>query len=113
MALSGANAGNIGRDIQDWWSNEWGPKNKEWVRVWNRGHEREFTEVLRYDEEFADAPQFVSCDESQFRFRLLGKSTAKWWKDWIALRVIPDVQARFPGVGKVVNARNCDEPPTR
>jgi len=106
MELS--NAGDIAGEVQGSWSNEWMPKNKEWLRVWNRGHKSESTEALRYDDEFSDAPQLVRCDESQLRFRLFGKSSAKWWRDWMVLRIIPDLRARFPAVGEFVSIQNCD-----
>jgi hypothetical protein len=109
VSLSSVNTGDIGSAIQDWWSNEWMPRNKEWVRAWNRGHKTERTEVLLYDDEFSGAPQLVRCEGSQLRFRLIGKSSAKkWWKDWLVSRMIPDLKARFPAVEEVVGAQNCD-----
>jgi hypothetical protein len=108
MSLSGDNAGDLGSAIQSWWSNEWIPRNKEWVQVWNRGYASEFTMVLLYDEEFSDAPRVVGCDGPQLRFRLLGKPSAKWWKDWLVRRIVSDLKAQFPAVGKLVSAQNCE-----
>jgi hypothetical protein len=109
MSLSSANTSDLGSAIQDWWSNEWMPKNKEWTRIWNRGHKTERTEVLRYDDEFSAPPQLVRCEGSQLRFRLLGRSsTKKFWKDWMVLRIVRDLTARFPAVGRVIGAQNCD-----
>jgi hypothetical protein len=108
MSLSSNGDKSIGSSIQDWWSKEWTPANKQWVQICNKGYKSEFTRVWQYDDEFSKPPQLVSSTRAKLRFRLLGKSSAKWWKDWMVLRIIPDLKARFPAVGKLVSVGNCE-----
>jgi hypothetical protein len=64
-------------------------------------------QVLRYEDEFMKPPEVVSHEESKLCLRLFGKKSAKFWKDWVASRLLPDLKARFPQVGELLYVGNC------
>lgn len=37
------------------------------------------------------------------------KRTAKFWKDWIASRIVPDLKAEFSAIGELLHIRDCVE----
>ena len=110
MALTTKNTIALQQEIQSWWSNEWVPKNETWRRVWNKGSSHERVELLRYADEFSSAPRVVACEGGELRFHLEGKASAKFWKDWLVLRLLPDLLTQFPYAGQLRSIRNCTEP---
>jgi hypothetical protein len=90
---------DLGRRIQEWLTKAWAPRNKTWLRVWRTGPGLtiERLEVLVYEESFSTPPEVISCDRSELRFRLRGRG-AKLWKDWIVMRMLPDLKTEFPEV---------------
>jgi hypothetical protein len=109
VSIAGVSPDDLGVEIQDWWTKEWSPENKKWIRIWNRGSKRERSELLLFDDEFSSIPQVISCDRSSLRFRLVGKCTPKWWRDWVVWRILPDLRERFPVIGKVMAIRDCTD----
>jgi hypothetical protein len=107
IAMSSSKVGNLAEIIQDWWSNEWTPRNRQWIRIWNRDRKQEFIETLRYDAEFMTGPEVVFCGESKLIFRLIGRGSSKYWRDWLVSRLIPDLKSQFPDVGQVISIQNC------
>jgi hypothetical protein len=80
-----------------------------WTREWLTGPNASVVKVqtLNYADEFA-APPVVSVDpETKLRLQLRGKGTAKFWKDWVVSRLIPDLKSQFPGIGELLCIRDC------
>jgi|SRR5271165_1722717 len=110
-------AGNISEDhasrIQGWIDDVWMPRNKTWKRVWRTGANLATIkeEMLSYDDEFLRPPKIVSCENSELRFRLFGKYSANFWRDWLVLRIMPDLKADFPNleIGEPRYVKNCKE----
>ena len=83
------------------WLEEWTQKN----RYWNW-----FEQTLDFFNDFAGSP---ICAERTSEFvivRVEGRPKfSKWWKDWIVLRLLKDLQSQFQeiiAVDAFVNCRN-------
>ena len=90
----------------------WAPRNKTWARECKTGPGLtvERPEILEYEDELSAPPEVISCEGSELRFRLRGKGE-KLWKDWMVMRILPDLKAEFPEVevgAKILGIRNCD-----
>lgn len=66
-------------------------------------------QILKYTDEFLSPPEIVSGQSSELHLRLRGKRTAKFWKDWIASRIVPDLKAEFSAIGELLHIRDCVE----
>jgi hypothetical protein len=99
------------RRIQDWISGIWMPNHTTWTRDWRTG--TNFATIdeqrLNYNDEFRSPPVIVSGPGSELRLRLAGNRTAKFWKDWLVSRIVPDLRAEFPEIGEVLYIRDCAE----
>jgi hypothetical protein len=91
--------------MQTWIASVWMPNNRIWIRNWSSGR----SEELRFEDEFSTAPQVIETGCRKVVLRFEGSSTAKFWKDWIVSRIIPDLRDKFPEVGEFCKARNCKE----
>jgi hypothetical protein len=47
----------------------------------------EFFELVKYFDAFLGPPHEVACTGGRLSFRLDGRPGAKWWKDWLAVRL--------------------------
>jgi hypothetical protein len=86
------------------WLRDWVKRNPTWVGKYNTGGET----VYKYKSEFRRAPiAFLSpVDELQIQFE--GQPTAKkMWKDWLILRIIPELRAAFPVISEPVVIVDC------
>jgi len=95
------------------WATRWVNSNRLWVRQWKSGENlREVQpEELHYDAEFESGPR-ATYDSGFLKLRFEGRSSAKWWKDWLVLRFLPDLKQSFPEISSAdVAFRNCDEGP--
>jgi hypothetical protein len=108
MSVTADGAGSLCADIQEWWNNEWFPKNQIWRRIWTSAGS-ESIEDLTYCDEFSSPPRVLPGDSPQLHLVLEGKSSAKWWKDWMVMRVIPDLKSRFPQIGEVQAIRDFEQ----
>jgi hypothetical protein len=106
MSVTTSDAGDLAQHVQRWWTENWMQDNQTWRRVWNKGDKSAREEVLRFDEEFSAPPRVSHHDGSEFRFRLEGRSSAKFWKDWWVHRITPDLKANFPEIGEFRNIRS-------
>jgi len=97
--------------IDAWISDAWMPRNATWTREWKTGSNLATTRVeeLKYDDEFTGPPEVAAGPTSELQLRLKGKKTAKFWKDWLVSRLVPDLKAAFPGVGELLYIRDCAE----
>lgn len=86
------------------WAFDWIKENQVWVRKWSSGEE----EQLYYEQEFKREPYPVFCNATELRMRLDGKPTAKWWKDWLVLRILYDLKTDFNEVQGVIKVEDCN-----
>ena len=96
----------LGKRVQEWWSTAWMPANREWRRSWSSDQ----TQTLSYSDEFDGEPRVWRCT-SELRFRFEGKPSAKWWRDWLVSRILPDLKSKFPEVQDFVRITNCESAP--
>jgi len=101
----------LGERVQQWWKDVWVPDRGLWQVVSRTGPQLREVEVetQAYTEVFSAAPHVVFCKDSQLKFRLEGRRLSRVWRDWLVLRILPDLREQFPeiqeGVGRV---HNCD-----
>jgi hypothetical protein len=77
--------------------------------MWKTGTPHPQAETLEYADEFSAPPRVVHCAGSELRFQLQGKNTAKFWRDWLVLRIIPELKKRFPEIGDVCSIGDCGQ----
>jgi hypothetical protein len=88
------------------WTAQWVKANEVWTRTWQpSGRE----ELLKYDQEFNGEPRTISCSFAELKIQLEGKPTAKWWKDWMVLRLIHDLSDAFPEIQSGGRVTDCNE----
>jgi hypothetical protein len=92
------------RRVQDW-TVRWVKANEVWTRKWQPSGE----ELLRYHQEFKREPRPVSCSLTELRIQLEGKPSAKWWKDWMVLRIIHDLSDAFTEIQSGGRVTDCNE----
>jgi len=73
------------------------PNNMDWHRIWRAGTNTQ-KELLRYYDEFYDPPTVSRRDESHLLLLLRVRWPSSIWKDWLALRIIPDLRSAFPAI---------------
>jgi hypothetical protein len=89
------------------WSRNWVNQNRRWARNWFPSGD---TDVLNYSDEFKREPYLVSCTSTELILRLEGQPAAKWWRDWLVLRILADLKSSFVEFRDVTLMRNCDTP---
>lgn len=90
FSLKSSSSDLLGR-IRDWFT-EWVEANRVWVWTYDDG------ELYRYPffDEFDSVPTPMYCHENELTVRLDGKSAkSKFWKDWLALKIVPDLTREF------------------
>jgi hypothetical protein len=87
------------------------PRNLTWKRDWRTGENRETIDqqVLNYESEFLGEPKIISAEASELQIRIAGKASAKFWKDWLISKFLPDLKAKFPEVNGQLYIRNCGQ----
>ena len=75
----------------------------EWVR--NNQHWPWFGHDVKYVDELTGNPFHV--EGSRLSFRLEGKPTAKWWKDFLVLRILKELQHAFSEIKEVEKIGDC------
>jgi hypothetical protein len=88
---------------------------EEWVRV-NRHWENNLAHreggVLDFYDEFARPPYYMARDGGSLFLRVEGcPGAGKWWRDWLASRLMGDLSAAFKEVQPrlMERARDCPE----
>src|SRR5262249_5034266 len=82
------------------WLQEWPKRNQSWQ--W-------FGHKLDFFDEFLREPYAVKCSGGVVSFKMAGRSAdSKWWKDWLAFRLLEDLRHEFRQVGQLVSIRDCD-----
>lgn len=109
LTVAGECDEDLGSRIQHWIDGDWMKHRSTWKRVWKTGPNltRTIEQVHYYDDEFMKPPKVVSCEGSELRFQLFGKRTAKFWKDWLISRLLPDLREQFREVGERVHLEDC------
>ena len=99
----------LGARIQQWFLREWLPRHQTWEREWKTGARLTATsrQSLHYSEAFEGPPEIVSCTGGRLSLRLIGKNSARFWRDWLVSRVLPDLRMQFPQVGQRLEIRDC------
>jgi hypothetical protein len=108
LAVTDTRQGSLGSTMQDWINESWIHDRSTWRRQWRTGPDQAVTEeqILHYQDEFRKPPE-VALDGSELRLRLLGKQSAKYWRDWLVSRLIPDLKAKFPELGDRLSIKDC------
>ena len=90
------------------WIDEWAQLNRYWAN--NLAHEE--GGVLDFFDEFARPPYCVMEDSGSLFLRVEGCPGAKrWWRDWIASRLMNDLKAAFKEIlsPPIEKGRDCPE----
>jgi hypothetical protein len=95
--------------VQTWILTDWMPYNSIWKREWRTGNNLQTVDeqVLNFEDEFIGAPEVIGFETSVLQLRVFGKASAKFWKDWLILKFLPDLRATFPEVGNQLYMRDC------
>jgi len=75
------------------WAQRWVYENAQWH--WPSGRH------LNYFDDFVGPPREIKFGRGRLSFRLDGKADAKWWKDWLAFRLLREAQIAFPELGRL------------
>ena len=90
--------------IQDWIV-AWVKSNHIWERQWSNGE----IDHLLFEDEFLSAPILTSCTTIELVMRFRGYSaSSKIWKDWIILKITPELTGDFPEIRSLSRITNCD-----
>ncbi|MBP6004775.1 MAG: hypothetical protein KA746_15195 [Pyrinomonadaceae bacterium] len=86
------------------WLIEWAENNQAWVWKYDSGREDTFV----FSDDFKGVPTPISCDFKELKIRLEGQPRSqKFWRDWLALRIVPELQAGFVEIENMVGANDC------
>ena len=84
---------------------------KSWLTAWvtiNRYWEWSPAEgKLDFFDSFASIPLVETDGASAVRLRFEGKPAAKWWKDWVIIRILKELPVALPEITKVERIENC------
>jgi len=87
------------------WMNQWVKANQVWIRVWEPSGR---VEKLRYDEEFKGIPRIVFSDSREIKIQVDGHFSARWWKDWLVLKIIQELKEAFTEIQANGSIKDCD-----
>ena len=86
------------------WLQEWVDKNRSWTWNFETGGEQTFY----YTDEFRSVPLAEILSASEIQIKLFGQPTSqKMWKDWLVLKIIPDIKHQFPEIQGVLRINDC------
>jgi hypothetical protein len=82
-----------------------------WLRDWVARNPRStwFGEEVSYSDEFAGAPFGIKCDTKELHFKMEGQASAKWWKDWLVIGLLSEIEKAFVEIKKIHSVRNCED----
>jgi hypothetical protein len=82
------------------WLKEWTQRNRYW----------HWFEDLDFFNDFAEAPTCAERTEESLIVRVEGSPKfTKWWRDWIVLRLLKELQGQFAEITAVEAVVNCPE----
>ena len=86
------------------WLARWTIENELWTWEYDTGG----SDTFRLSDELRKAPEVASAAESELTIRIQGQATSTgFWRDWLVLKLIPDLKAAFPEIGSFLTARDC------
>lgn len=85
------------------WLADWVAENRHWRLSPARSHD--------FLEDFEAPPHSLDCSEAEASYCLDGKATSAWWRDWLAIRLVPEFLAAFPEVVALRDITNCQPQP--
>jgi hypothetical protein len=83
-----------------------------WLKEWTQSHRywNWFEEDLDFFNDFAEPPTCAERTHESLILRVEGRPKfTKWWKDWIVLRLLKDLQGQFDEIAAVEAFVNCPE----
>ena len=93
-------------EIINQWFVEWYRINQEWTWFENTEHETQYL----LNDEFTCPPYALKIDERHLGIVLNGKPTSKkFWKDWLVIRILPELKQAFPQIEEVIGIKNYDQ----
>ena len=94
---SGTGSPQLPRQLESWLA-AWLLAN----RYWEFG-----PRTLDFLDDFKGAPHSLECSGAEISYLLDGRPTSKWWRDWLAVRLVPELHGAFPGIVKVLRVVNA------
>jgi hypothetical protein len=98
---------NLSRRVESW-CRQWTNENRTWKRNWIPSGQ----EILNYGDEFKREPYPVACTSTELTIRLEGQPSARWWRDWLVLRILADLKSSFVEFRDLDRVRDCDALPS-
>jgi len=104
FSVNAENPDDLSERIRDWLV-KWAENNQVWTWKYEGGGE----DVFLFGDEFKSIPTPVFIDKKELKIKLEGQPTSrKFWKDWLALRIVPELTANFPEIEKLLYVLDCD-----
>jgi len=109
IRVAGGLPTEVATRVQEWLNEVWMPRNETWTREWKSGSKLENStrQILHYGDEFTAAPAIAVGPDSELQMQLRGQKTAKFWRDWLVSRLVPDLKEAFPAIGDLLYMRDC------
>jgi hypothetical protein len=105
IAIETNEPGDLSHRVKSW-AAQWVRENHIWARHWTQS---ERDETLNYTQEFKREPYPVSCTPTELTIRFEGQPSAKWWKDWLVLKILSDLKSAFVEFRDVTRMRDCND----
>lgn len=83
-----------------------------WVRenqYWKRSLVKKGKVVLDYFDDYAGLPSLLTCPPDFLILRLAGRPGARWWKDWLILRLLKELRNAFEEITALERIIDCPE----
>lgn len=95
-------------ELAYWLVSDWMPRNQVWTWSGRTGPGLSVNadKTLHYADDFSAPPEPFSSEGGSLMLRLKGKASSKFWRDWLVLRLFPDIQKRFPTITGVADIQN-------
>jgi len=93
-------------ELASWLRSDWMTRSQVWNWSGKTGPDLSVKAdlTLRYTDEFLGSPEAFTTEGGSIGVRLTGKPSSKFWRDWIASKLLPDIKRKFPmitGVGGI------------
>lgn len=101
MPVEAGHLPNLAERAEAWLKNVWMPKNQYWERVWKTGGDWNTVaenELLAFEDDFLSSPEIRLKDDTQMLIRVFVRSSSKNWRDWLVLKLVPDLRSEFPEI---------------
>ncbi|WP_316205596.1 hypothetical protein, partial [Bradyrhizobium sp. SZCCHNS3004] len=85
---------NLNLEVQHWIDEVWMPSNPKWERVWKTGQDLSTIaekQTLRFEDDFVHKPEVRSGEHGRLLLRLFAKQDSRNWRDWLVLKILPDL----------------------